>query len=163
MSNADFTDCDISGANLKGTNAHIDLQTIKEKNLSVVNFEGVDLSSQDFTKCYIGGANLKGTNAHIDPQKVQGKTLDYCNLEGLDLSSADFTYCSIYGANLRDTNAFIDLNKISYSYETLKYLTKKGDLSGCRIILNDNPLINEKFELKNATILNESSIEKMIK
>ncbi len=163
LSNVDFNEVEMRGVNLKNTNAYINPQTVKQKNLYHTNLENLDLSEQDFSNCTIFEANLKGTNAHIDPQKISFRSLKGCNLEGLDLSGADFTDVYILRANLAETNAFIDLNKIAYGYEeTLEDITKKGNLSGCRVILSD-PYTNEKFDLTNAMILNESSIEKMIK
>lgn len=55
----------ISGAILKGTNAKINPQFVKNKNLYATNCEGLDLSQYDFRNIFINAAVLKDTNANI--------------------------------------------------------------------------------------------------
>ena len=109
--------------NLKGTNAHIDPQKVKDKKLTTANLEGLDLSNADFTNVHIVGTNLKGTNAHINPQKVRDKDLYGTNLEGLDLGKASFNNVYIINTNLRNTGA--DTTGAITDFQTYKEMKLK--------------------------------------
>ncbi len=109
--------------NLKGTNAHIDPQKVRNKKLTTANIEGLNLSNADFTDVYIVGTNLKGTNAHIDPQKIQDKDLYGTNLEGLDLRQANFDGVKLLRTNLKDTGA--DTTDAITDFQTYKEMKLK--------------------------------------
>lgn len=56
----------IAGSILKGTNAKINPQFVKDRNLYATNCEGLDLSKYNFKNVFINAAVLKNTRANIE-------------------------------------------------------------------------------------------------
>lgn len=96
----------------RGTNANIDPQTVKNKNIEGANFEGIDMSDKYFDGCIISSANLSYTNATINPQKVRNKDLERTKCDGLDLSNADFTDVYVLGASFKNAKINLDPQKV---------------------------------------------------
>ena len=83
------------------------------------------------------------------------------DFSNVDLSDIDFSNLSIFGANLEGTNAFINLNEINSRWINL--VKKKGNLSGCRVILSSWSYLNKQFDLTNAIILdNEETVTRKL-
>ncbi len=125
LSEASFAGMDVVGKNFKDSNANIDPQTVKNKNLCNTNLKGLDLSHANFNGVNILFANLENTGAQIDPQLIDGKSLWDTNVKGctfINLSSpdsikrepADFTDVNISGANLEKTGAIINPHTVRY-------------------------------------------------
>ncbi len=160
---ADFSGVSISHANLKNTNAYIiPTEVIAVKHDLRICLEGcfVDRTKDDchlwylYTSYNVVHDNSKkllecyGAKKDVIIKVIGIRNAVYhsfanADFSNIDLSDIDFSDLIIFGANLKGTNAFINLNKISL--EGIGYIKKKADLSGCRVILNDNSLINEEF------------------
>ena len=85
LSEVDFAGKHLTFTDLSYTNANIDPQTVKYKDLACTNLEGVDLEGKDFTGALIIGANLKDTKATINPTFVKYGSIKDTNLEGCQI------------------------------------------------------------------------------
>ena len=139
----------------RGTNANIDPQTAKNKNIEGANFEGIDMSDKYFDGCIISSANLSYTNATINPQKVRNKDLERTKCDGLDLSNADFTDVYVLGASFK--NAKINLENVDMSDKNFNNCILLGcNLTNSNAVLDLNHLDISKLyglKLKGTTLL----------
>ena len=83
---ADFSHCDLSGANLSDA-------YLSDADFSGVNLSGADLRDADFSGADFSGADLSGANLRY--ADLCGANLSYANLHYADLSDANLS-----GANL---------------------------------------------------------------
>ncbi len=179
---ANFSGADISYANLKNTHAYINPNEVIVKILfdSDMSFKGCffDRSENNRWSSYLGAhivydnpkkllewyGNKKDVIINVvGLENAVCHILDNADFSNIDLSDVDFSSLSIFGANLEGTNAFINLNEINSTW--INYVKKKGNLSGCRVILSNDPKINKKFDLTNAIILDreEVQVRKLVK
>lgn len=73
LSDVNWYGIDVSYTNFSNTNAHIDPQTVRGKNLRGCKFDGMDLAGYNFNGCDIRWASFIGcSNLDINPDKVIG-------------------------------------------------------------------------------------------
>ena len=65
LSDIDFNDVKITGADISYTKANVDPQKIRDKNMQFCIAEGINLMDKDFTGVHISHANLDYTGAYI--------------------------------------------------------------------------------------------------
>lgn len=103
LSGFSFDGKDVSGLDFSGTNANIDPQTVKGKNLTGTNLYGLDMSGKCFDECIIINSNLSYTNATIDPQKVYKRDLSGAKLEHLSFYNYSFDNVIVKGASFKSS------------------------------------------------------------
>jgi uncharacterized protein YjbI with pentapeptide repeats len=84
----DFSDSNLSGANLSGTD--LSCATMRNTNLAGADLSGADLSNAIMTGADLSGANLTNTN-------LSGAT--NVNITGADITGANLTHASIQTGN----------------------------------------------------------------
>ena len=138
LSELDFSNKVVAGLDLSYTNANLDPQTVRVKNLQETNCQGLDLKGKDFTGVEIEGANLKETGADIDPQTIYRKSLWGTNCQGLNLKDKDFTDVNVKVANLKGTGANLDpqtvKNKSLWNTNCQGLDLKGKDFTGVEVI-----------------------------
>lgn len=103
----------ICGMDLSYTNFDFDPQEVWNKNVSQVNFEGVDMQGKCFDKVNVVSTNFKDCkNLDLNPQKVFLKSLYNTNLENIDMKGKCFDGVNIMYANLNYSNSDIDPQKL---------------------------------------------------
>lgn len=114
LSNIDFKDQDIREIDFTNTNANIDPQTIKDKNLSYTILSGLDFEGKSFKDAHVYGANFTGTkNVDLDPQLVAFKSLYKCILTDVDFKGKSFDGVSIEKSDFTGAkNVVINKRKI---------------------------------------------------
>lgn len=114
LSDIDFKDQDVSGIDFTNTNANIDPQTIKNKNLSYTILSGLDFEGKSFEDVYVYGVNFTGVkNIDLDPQLIAHKSLYKCILNGIDFKGKSFEGVSIGKADFTGAkNVAINKNEI---------------------------------------------------
>jgi uncharacterized protein YjbI with pentapeptide repeats/curved DNA-binding protein CbpA len=95
LSEADFIEANLSGADLRGAN-------LIEANLRWANLSGADLSEANLWRANLSGANLTG--AILKMANLIKANLSGANLSGANLSEADFSGANLWWANLRWAN-----------------------------------------------------------
>jgi hypothetical protein len=98
---ADFSDADLSGANL--SDAYLNNANLSDANLSGANFSNAYLSGANLSDAYLSGANLSDANfsgANLSGAILIGANLSGANLSGADLSGAILSDAYLSGANL---------------------------------------------------------------
>ena len=179
---ADFSGVNIIHANLKNTYAYIIANEVIGQNLDhSICLEGCfvkvtkddhDISLFYYTDyCRVDDDPKKLLERYGNKKDVIIKVIGLENaiyhnfnnadFSNVDLSDIDFSSLSIFGANLEGTNAFINLNEINSRWINL--VKKKGNLSGCRVILSSWSYLNKQFDLTNAIILdNEETVTRKL-
>lgn len=108
-----FAGRDVRWVDFRGTNADINPQTVKDRNIEGADFTGIDMSDKSFDHCIVCHANLSYTNAIIDPQTVYSKDLQGTICDGLDLSHKDFNGVYIKDASFKDAKINLDPQTVS--------------------------------------------------
>lgn len=133
-----FAGREVRRVDFRGTNADVDPQTVKDKNIEGANFERIDMSDKCFDGCVIRHTNLSYTNATINPQKAYFKDLEETKCEGLDLSHADFTDVDVRGASFKNAKINLDPQRVAHlslAGTNLENVDMSGkDFSGCKLI-----------------------------
>ena len=97
---ADFSSCDLSGANLSDAN-------LSGANLSGANLRYANLRGADLSGAYLRGADLSGAylrDAYLSDAYLRGADLSGANLSGADLSGANLRDVNLSDADLRYAN-----------------------------------------------------------
>ena len=148
-----FADKCVRRIDFRGTNADIDPQTVKDKNIEGAIFEGIDMSDKCFDGCVICHTNLRYTNAKINPQKVYDKDLSQTKCDGLDLQDANFKDVFVEGASFKNAKINLDPQTVAgknlegTNFENVDMSDK--DFNGCNIaycnLTNTNAVLNLQY------------------
>lgn len=146
-----FDDRRVRRVDFRGTNADVDPQTVKDKNLEGAIFAGIDMSDKCFDGCIICHADLSYTNATIDPQKIEDKYFSQTICDGLDFSHADFTDVNVSYASFK--NAKMNLDPQTVWHKSLQGINLENvdmsdkDFRGCKLLYSNLTNTNAVLDL----------------
>lgn len=101
--------------NLEGTNANIDPQLVKNKDLREATLRGLDMRGKDFTGVNIDRTNLEDTGAFIDIDTIKFGYIYGAKLKGCTVTNVPDMYLGreeLKGANIKE----------GYCEESKKYI-----------------------------------------
>ena len=103
LENIEFKDQDVTFIDFRGTNANIDPQTIRNKNLQNTKLIG-GFKDKSFDGTYICGTDFScATNVHINPQTIKNKKIIDSIVDGVDFDNNSFEGVETQGTNLENS------------------------------------------------------------